>query len=88
MRAPHGPHEVAAFYVVAEALTNAAKHFQASEVGIRAIAHPKVANDSERSARAWLFTVARNMIIDERRSLRFRYEVSTLTGLDTTEPAP
>src|SRR3954471_21498182 len=87
MRAPHGPHEVAAFYVVAEALTNAAKHSQASEVGIRAIAHPKVANDSERSARAWLFTVARNMIIDERRSLRFRYEVSTLAGLDTTEPA-
>jgi RNA polymerase sigma-70 factor (ECF subfamily) len=32
--------------------------------------HPEVADDSERSARAWLFTVARNMIIDERRSPR------------------
>jgi RNA polymerase sigma-70 factor, ECF subfamily len=30
--------------------------------------------------RAWLFTVTRNMIIDERRSLRFRYEACELDG--------
>jgi RNA polymerase sigma-70 factor (ECF subfamily) len=39
-----------------------------------------VTTDTERSARAWLFTVARNMIIDERRSARFRNEVRSLDG--------
>ena len=38
------------------------------ETLLRAWQHPEVANDSERSARSWLFTVARNMIIDESRS--------------------
>jgi RNA polymerase sigma-70 factor (ECF subfamily) len=50
------------------------------ETLLRAWEHPEVADDSERSARAWLFTVARNMIIDERRSSRFRNEVSSLDG--------
>jgi RNA polymerase sigma-70 factor (ECF subfamily) len=48
------------------------------ETLLRAWQHPGVLDDSERSARAWLFTVARNMIIDERRSARFRNEVGTL----------
>src|SRR5688572_27721952 len=48
------------------------------ETLLRAWQHPEVANDRERSARSWLFTVARNIIIDESRSLRFRREVSTL----------
>ena len=39
--------------------------------------HPEVADDAERSARAWLFTVARNLIIDERRSARYRHESGT-----------
>jgi RNA polymerase sigma-70 factor (ECF subfamily) len=59
------------------------------ETLLRAWQHPEVANDSERSPRSWLFAVARNMIIDERRSARFRYEVSTLDGvgaLDGTCP--
>ena len=42
------------------------------ETLLRAWQHPEVTDDGERSARAWLFTVARNMIIDERRSARFR----------------
>jgi RNA polymerase sigma-70 factor (ECF subfamily) len=49
--------------------------------------HPAVTDDSERSARAWLFTVARNMIIDERRSSRFRNEVSSLDGSAAPEQA-
>ncbi|MDT5169816.1 MAG: polymerase sigma-70 factor, subfamily [Mycobacterium sp.] len=49
------------------------------ETLLRAWQHPEVADD-ERSIRAWLFTVARNMIIDERRSSRFRSEVSSLDG--------
>ena len=48
------------------------------ETLLRAWQHPGVIDDTERSARAWLFTVARNMIIDERRSARFRNEVGSL----------
>jgi RNA polymerase sigma-70 factor, ECF subfamily len=48
------------------------------ETLLRAWQHPGVMDDSERSARAWLFTVARNMTIDERRSARFRNEVGSL----------
>jgi RNA polymerase sigma-70 factor, ECF subfamily len=46
------------------------------ETLLRAWQHPEV-TDGDRSARAWLFTVARNMIIDERRSARFRNESGT-----------
>lgn len=47
------------------------------ETLLRAWRHPEVTEDSERSARAWLFTVARNLVIDERRSARFRNEAGT-----------
>ena len=47
------------------------------ETLLRAWRHPEVTADAERSARAWLFTVARNLIIDERRSARFRNESGT-----------
>ena len=57
------------------------------ETLLRAWQHPEVTDDSERSARAWLFTVARNMIIDERRSSRFRNEVRSLDAAAAPEPA-
>jgi RNA polymerase sigma-70 factor, ECF subfamily len=57
------------------------------ETLLRAWQHPEIANDSERSPRSWLFAVARNMIIDERRTARFRYEVSTLDGVAALEGA-
>jgi RNA polymerase sigma-70 factor, ECF subfamily len=57
------------------------------ETLLRAWQHPEVTNDSERSARSWLFTVARNMIIDESRSLRSRREVSALDDSGTPERA-
>jgi RNA polymerase sigma-70 factor (ECF subfamily) len=44
------------------------------ETLLKAWQHPEVTGDPSRSPRAWLFTVARNMIIDERRSARFRNE--------------
>jgi RNA polymerase sigma-70 factor (ECF subfamily) len=44
------------------------------ETLLRAWQHPEVTEDRGKSPRAWLFTVARNMIIDERRSARFRNE--------------
>ena len=47
------------------------------ETLLRAWRHPEVTDEVERSARAWLFTVARNLIIDERRSARYRNESGT-----------
>ncbi|MGP4056087.1 sigma-70 family RNA polymerase sigma factor [Mycobacterium sp. 4D054] len=51
------------------------------ETLLRAWRHPEVTADADRSARAWLFTVARNMIIDEHRSARSRHE----TGMPDVE---
>ena len=47
------------------------------ETLLRAWQHPEVTRDSERSPRAWLFTVARNLIIDDQRSARSRNESGT-----------
>jgi RNA polymerase sigma-70 factor, ECF subfamily len=55
------------------------------ETLLRAWQHPEVITDSERSARAWLFTVARNMIIDERRSPKFRNVVGSLEDSNVPE---
>jgi RNA polymerase sigma-70 factor, ECF subfamily len=41
------------------------------ETMLRAWQHPEVADAPQRSARAWLLTVARTMIIDEQRSAGF-----------------
>ncbi len=57
------------------------------ETLLRAWRHPEVVDDTERSPRAWLFTVARNMIIDERRGSRFRNEVATLDAAGTAQRA-
>ena len=59
------------------------------ETLLRAWQHPEVIGDTERSARAWLFTVARNMIIDDRRSARYRNVVGSLDDGDAPEqPTP
>lgn len=47
------------------------------ETLLRAWRHPEVSADPDRPARAWLYTVARNLVIDERRSARFRNEAGT-----------
>lgn len=56
-----------------------------SETLLRAWQHPEVIGDTARPARAWLFTVARNMIIDERRSARFRNVVGSTDQSGTPE---
>jgi RNA polymerase sigma-70 factor, ECF subfamily len=55
------------------------------ETLLRAWQHPHIADDSERSPRPRLFRVAHNMIIDQRRSARFRNEVSSRDGADEFE---
>ncbi|MFB2600345.1 sigma-70 family RNA polymerase sigma factor [Herbiconiux sp. P17] len=44
------------------------------ETLLRAWQKPTVLDQRESSARAWLFTVARNLVIDERRSAHTRHE--------------
>ena len=47
------------------------------ETLIRAWQHPAVLQRPETAVRAWLFTVARNLVIDDRRSARRRHETRT-----------
>ncbi len=47
------------------------------ETLLRAWRKPAVLDQHEASARAWLFTVARNLVIDDRRSARARHELAT-----------
>ena len=44
------------------------------ETLLRAWRRPEVLDQSQQSARAWLFTVARNLVIDDRRSARTVHE--------------
>lgn len=48
--------------------------------------HPEVVDDTTRSARGWLFTVARNMVIDDLRSARSPTEVISPDGWDAPQP--
>jgi RNA polymerase sigma-70 factor (ECF subfamily) len=61
-------------------------HDVVQETLIRAWRHPEITDEGHRSPRAWLFTVARNIIIDDRRSARFRTEVAMPEGGDSHEP--
>jgi len=60
-------------------------HDVVQETLLRAWLHPGFNEDSERSPQAWLFTVARNIIVDDRRSARFRNEAVMPDGADTRE---
>ena len=49
----------------------------AQETLVRAWRHPEVMR-GEQPVRGWLFTVARNLVIDERKTARFRNEVCSM----------
>jgi RNA polymerase sigma-70 factor (ECF subfamily) len=49
--------------------------------------HPEFAGDADRSARASLFTIARNMIIDERRSAWIRRVAGSFDDSSTPQPS-
>ena len=53
----------------------------------RAGRHPEVVGGTGGSARAWLFSAARNLIIDESCSARLRPEVVSSDGWGAPEPA-
>jgi RNA polymerase sigma-70 factor (ECF subfamily) len=46
------------------------------ETLVRAWRHPEVLARSDDSARAWMFTVARHLVVDDRRSARHRHELA------------
>lgn len=56
------------------------------ETLLRAWNHPDILEQSPGSARAWLFTVARNLVIDDRRSAHHRRELAT--GTVPEQPGP
>jgi RNA polymerase sigma-70 factor, ECF subfamily len=79
MRALHEDH-AAALWSYALRLTSgdrAQAEDLVQETLLRAWKHPRVLDQSQRSARAWLFTVARRIAIDGWRSAAARSEVST-----------
>jgi RNA polymerase sigma-70 factor, ECF subfamily len=78
----------AALWRYAWRLTGDSAHAEdvVQETLLRAWQHPHVLNNGQ-SPRAWLFTVARNMVIDDRRSARFRNEVISSDGSGPPEPA-
>jgi RNA polymerase sigma-70 factor (ECF subfamily) len=75
MRRTYDEHAAALFrYALRLTRDRARAEDVVQETLLKAWQHPEVTKDTERSPRAWLFTVARNMIIDEQRSARFRSE--------------
>jgi RNA polymerase sigma-70 factor (ECF subfamily) len=56
----------------------------AQETLLRAWRNPAVLAESQGSVRSWLFTVARNIVIDEWRSKRSRQEFATAQPPDLT----
>jgi RNA polymerase sigma-70 factor (ECF subfamily) len=58
------------------------------ETLLRAWRHPAVLGRSSNAARAWLFTVARNIVIDDWRSSRSQREISTDDPGRMQDPSP
>lgn len=56
------------------------------ETLLRAWRHPEVLEQADGSARAWLFTVARRIVIDEWRSAHSRHEVAVDETPELPEP--
>jgi RNA polymerase sigma-70 factor (ECF subfamily) len=78
LRALHDEHAPALWrYVVSLTGDTAQADDIVQETLLRAWRKPSVLDQSETSARAWLFTVARNLVIDGVRSARHNHEVST-----------
>jgi RNA polymerase sigma-70 factor, ECF subfamily len=79
LRAVHDEHGPAVMRYVMR-LTNGDKQFSedvVQEALLRLWKKPEVLEQPPESARAWLFTVARNLVIDDRRTSRFSREFST-----------
>ncbi|WP_382304588.1 sigma-70 family RNA polymerase sigma factor [Herbiconiux sp. UC225_62] len=78
LRAIHDAHGPALFRYVVR-LTHDQNFAQdvVQESLLRAWKSPAILEQSDEAARAWLFTVARNLVIDDRRSARHSHEFAT-----------
>jgi RNA polymerase sigma-70 factor, ECF subfamily len=84
MRALHDEH-AAALYSYAMSLTNGDRgraEDVVQETLLRAWRNPKVLDQSQRSARGWLFRVAHNIAVDEWRARRLRPEIVTADPIE------
>ncbi len=87
LRALHDEHAQAVWrYVVHLTGDRALAEDIVQETLLRAWRRPSVLDQSEQSARAWLFTVARNLVIDASRSARAAHEVVTDTLPERRSP--
>ncbi|AGW41603.1 RNA polymerase sigma factor SigK [Leifsonia xyli subsp. cynodontis DSM 46306] len=78
LRQLHDEHAQALWrYVVRLTSDRAMADDVVQETLLRAWRKPSVLDQSHQSARAWLFTVARNLVIDDRRSAHTRHEIGT-----------
>ena len=85
LRELHGEHGDAlrAFVVRLTAGDRARAEDVVQETLLRAWQSPAVLTASPPARRAWLYTVARNLVTDEWRSKRFRQEIATADPPDT-----
>jgi RNA polymerase sigma-70 factor (ECF subfamily) len=85
MRALHAEY-ADALWRYALRLTNDPSRAQdvVQETLLRAWRRPQVLDQTDGPAGAWLYTVARNIVIDDQRSARMRREVTTDTPPDQT----
>ncbi|MGA1835321.1 sigma-70 family RNA polymerase sigma factor [Herbiconiux sp. 11R-BC] len=78
LRAVHDAHGPALFrYVLRLTRDPGFAQDVVQEALLRAWKRPAILEQSDESARAWLFTVARNLVIDDRRSARHAHEFPT-----------
>lgn len=92
LRAVHDAHAPALYrYVLRLTRDPALAQDVVQEALLRAWRKPAILEQGDEEARAWLFTVARNLVIDDRRSARHAHEFATdevperPTGHDETD---
>jgi RNA polymerase sigma-70 factor (ECF subfamily) len=87
LEAVHGTH-AAALHRYVRHLTGDETQTQdvVQETLLRAWRHPDVLERSEDSVRAWLFTVARHLVVDQRRSARRAHERTMEAVPEEPEP--
>ena len=87
LQALHRDHADALWsYVVRLTSDHAMAEDVVQETMLRAWRRSPLEDEAHGSARAWLFTVARNLVIDQFRSARSRHELLTDISPDRTEP--
>lgn len=87
LRALHDAHAPALYrYVLRLTRDHGLAQDVVQETLVRAWRHPEVVGGSDEHARAWLFTVARNLVVDDRRSARHRRELAVDAPPEPADP--